>query len=407
MTLRRVRPALLAGSALLLVTALSACDAGSAVPGAGDDPSSSEATTGTSGGGDETVAAPELSANVRRGASAVPVDRVLAVTAEHARITAVSVTSEAGELAGEVAGDGASWTASDRLEPGTAYTLKASAEGDDGTVAERTSRFTTQDLTLDQQTFASVAPLDGETVGVGMPVVVSFDVPVTDRASIEQHLSVTSSPAQAGSWHWLSDNEVHWRPKTYWKADTDVTVDVDINSVPAGGGIYGQESRQISFHVGDANIYKVNAKTHQMQVFSNGKRLRTIPITTGEQPDFTTRSGTKVIMEKFESRDMNSETVGITGADAYNIAGVKWAMRLTNSGEFIHAAPWSVASQGHANVSHGCTGMSTENAGWLYAMSKRGDVVEYVGTDKPMTLDNGYGDWNASYATYAKGSALS
>lgn len=407
MTLRRVRPALLAGSALLLVTALSACDAGSAVPGSGDDPSSSEATTGTSGGGDETVAAPELSANVRRGASAVPVDRVLAVTAEHARITSVSVTSEAGELAGEVAEDGASWTASDRLEPGTAYTLRAIAEGEDGTVAERTSRFTTQDLTLDQQTFASVAPLDGETVGVGMPVVVSFDVPVTDRASIEQHLTVTSSPAQAGSWHWLSDNEVHWRPKTYWKADTDVTVDVDINSVPAGGGIYGQESRQISFHVGDANIYKVNAKTHQMQVFSNGKRLRTIPITTGEQPDFTTRSGTKVIMEKFESRDMNSETVGITGADAYNIAGVKWAMRLTNSGEFIHAAPWSVASQGHANVSHGCTGMSTENAGWLYAMSKRGDVVEYVGTDKPMTLDNGYGDWNASYATYAKGSALS
>ena len=81
-------------------------------------------------------------------------------------------------------------------------------------------------------------------------------------------------------------------------------------------------------------------------------------------------------------------------------------MRLTYSGEFIHAAPWSVSSQGVANVSHGCTGMSTENAGWLYAMSRRGDVVEYTGSDKPMTLDNGYGDWNASWSDWKNGSAL-
>jgi lipoprotein-anchoring transpeptidase ErfK/SrfK len=103
---------------------------------------------------------------------------------------------------------------------------------------------------------------------------------------------------------------------------------------------------------------------------------------------------------------MNSETVGITGADAYNIQGVQWAMRVTYSGEFVHAAPWSVASQGHANVSHGCTGLSTANADWLYQMSRVGDVVEYTGTDKPMTLTNGYGDWNESFKTYRQGSAL-
>ena len=166
----------------------------------------------------------------------------------------------------------------------------------------------------------------------------------------------------------------------------DVHVDVDINSVAAGNGIYGQESRELDFHVGDAHIYRVNAQTHQMKVFSNGKLLRTLPITTGK-PGFTTRSGVKVIMEKFESRRMNSETVGISrdNPEAYDIDDVRWAMRLTNSGEFIHAAPWSVGSQGYANVSHGYTGMSTDNAGWLYAMSRRGDVVEYTGTDRPMT----------------------
>ena len=119
--------------------------------------------------------------------------------------------------------------------------------------------------------------------------------------------------------------------------------------------------------------------------------------------------GVKVIIEKFRSKRMNSETVGIANdsADGYNIPGVEYAMRVTYSGEFIHAAPWSVGSQGSANVSHGCTGMSTADAGWLYNMTKRGDVVEYTGTDRQMTLDNGYGDWNADFATWKKGSALS
>ena len=113
-------------------------------------------------------------------------------------------------------------------------------------------------------------------------------------------------------------------------------------------------------------------------------------------------------MEKSESRRMNSETVGIAAgsADSYDIDNVQWAMRLTSSGEFIHAAPWSVGSQGVANVSHGCTGMSTADAAWLYSHARRGDVVEYVGTDRPMTVENGWGDWNVPFREYRAGSAL-
>jgi lipoprotein-anchoring transpeptidase ErfK/SrfK len=186
-------------------------------------------------------------------------------------------------------------------------------------------------------------------------------------------------------------------------------VDVDINSIPAGAGIYGQESRHVSFDIGDAHVYKVNMDTHQMRVFSNGSLLRTIPITTGEEPKFTTRSGVKVILEKFREKRMNSETVGIDrdSPDGYDIDDVEYAMRVTYSGEFVHAAPWSVADQGSANVSHGCTGMSTANAGWLYNMTLRGDVVEYTGTERPMELTNGYGDWNLDFADWSEGSALS
>jgi lipoprotein-anchoring transpeptidase ErfK/SrfK len=240
-----------------------------------------------------------------------------------------------------------------------------------------------------------------------MPVLVQFDVPVTDRASIEKHLSVESSPKQAGSWHWVSDQEVRWRPKRYWKPGTEVTVNADINSVPAGNGVYGQESRSISFEIGDSIVSKVDVGAHRMKVFVNGSLARTMPISAGK-PGFITRSGTKVIMSKQRDKVMDAATLGIAKSDPeYYRLDVEYAMRVTHSGEFLHAAPWSAGSQGLANVSHGCVGMSTENAAWLFNMTKRGDVVEVTGSDRHMTLYNGYGDWNASFREYAEGSALS
>ncbi|CAM3621260.1 Ig-like domain-containing protein [Nocardioides zeicaulis] len=390
-------------AALLALTAVAGCDASAT---GGDAGGREPGTTGAPAASESVAPAPVRLTTSFRDAGSVPIDAPVTVTASGAQLEGVQVSSAAGPLAGAVSGG--TWTSSATLEPGTDYTIAAKAARPDGSVVERSRSFHTVDLTLDQQTFPSIAPLQGETVGVGMPVIVTFDLPVTDHATFEKHMQVTSTPAQKGSWYWLSDTEAHWRPVSYWKAGTDVTVDVDVNSLPAGNGIYGQEDREVSFHVGDAHVYKVNAQTHQMQVFSNGALLRTLPITTGK-PGFTTRSGTKVIIEKFAEKRMNSETVGINrnSPEAYDIDDVQWAMRVTYSGEFIHAAPWSVGSQGYANVSHGCTGMSTADAGWLYAMSRRGDVVEYTGTDRQMTLENGYGDWNLDRAAWKAGSALS
>lgn len=399
--LTRLQRLALALAVVPVAASLASCDFGGSTGAASQesDPAASPQTTGAAA----ETSAPVVTLNVGDGEEDVRVDTRLTAVAKGGTLKQVSVASSAGTITGTV--NGSTWTADQLLEPGATYRVRTLADSEDGTPVRTLTRFRTQALTLDQQTYASIAPLDGETVGVGMPVIVTFDVPVTDRASMEKHMTVTSTPAQAGSWHWLSDTEVHWRPRTYWKAGTDVHVAVDVNSVPAGGGIYGQEDREVDFQVGDAHIYKVDAQTHQMKVFSNGKLVRTIPITTGK-PGFTTRSGVKVIIEKFASKRMNSETVGITGSEAYDLDNVQWAMRLTYSGEFIHAAPWSVGSQGYANVSHGCTGMSTDNAKWLYDLSRRGDVVETTGTDRPMTLDNGYGDWNESFAAYQKASAL-
>jgi lipoprotein-anchoring transpeptidase ErfK/SrfK len=389
--------------------ALAGCGASGSSEDGGARGHQNGGTDGVSAAPGKGASAGSISANVRKKQQNVPVNTTVAVTGTGGKLQDVRLTTSAGHaVRGALSSDGASWRAGSLLEPGTAYVLKASLTGDDGSTTSLTRRFHTQNLTLDQQTFASISPLNGQKVGVGFPVIVHFDVPVTNRASIEKHLSVDSQPAQQGSWHWFSSTEVHWRPQHYWKAGSTVTVHADINSVPAGNGIYGQSDRAVTFKVGDRHIYNVNMKTHQMKVYSNRKLLRTIPVTTGK-PGFVTRSGIKVIVQKYEKHTMNSETIGISkdNAEYYNMKDVQWAMRMTYSGEFIHAAPWSVGSQGRENVSHGCTGMSTANADWLYHMTLVGDVVKEYGSDRTMEVTNGYGDWNMSFKEYKKGSALS
>ena len=338
------------------------------------------------------------------GAKDVPVDSQVTVTATSGEFTSVKVAKPDGHtVPGSLSDDKKTWTANDLLDPALRYTVTAT--GETGTV---TSSFTTRALSLAQQTFATIVPVDGTKVGVGMPVAVYFDVPVKDHASFEKRMHVTSTPAQTGSWYWVSDTEARYRPQKYWTPGTTIKVDLDINGASAGGGVYGQHSRSASYKVGDAHIIRVNARTHRMKVFSNGKLLRTIPATTGK-PGFTTRSGIKVISEKHRVKEMRSETIGISdqgSSDYYSLDDVEYAMRVTNSGEFIHAAPWSVGSQGHANVSHGCTGMSTANAAWLYNLTQVGDIVETTGTGRGMEYDNGYGDWNKPWADYQGGSAL-
>jgi len=390
-------------AALVALSALvAACSPSSSAPEAQSGPSSSASPTPDKP--DVTI-----TSNLP-GAGTVHVDATVKLTAEQGAFDTVAVTTARGNkpLEGKLSDDKLTWVAADRLEPGTRYRIKAVAHDTHGRSLTENKTFRTDPLSLDQQTFPSIAPLQGETVGVGMPVIVTFDVAVTDKKAIEKHLHVTNTAGQKGAWHWISDHEVHWRPESYWKAGNDVTVNADINSIPAGNGVYGQLSRTTSFHVGDAMISKVNVQTHEMKVFRNGTLLRTIPISAGK-PGFITRSGVKVIIEKFRHKRMDAATTGIkkSSPEYYNLANVEYAMRVTYSGEFLHAAPWSVGTQGSQNTSHGCVGMSTENAKWLFDLSRRGDVVEVTGSDRHMTLTNGYGDWNESFTDWRQGSALS
>ncbi len=390
--------AALAIAGLLASTAVAGCSVSTT-----SKPSSSASTSATP----TTQAVVAL--NVKPGEQGVPVDRVVSVQVTDGTLGSVTMRTRKGTaIPGTLSSDRLSWLADSRLEPNTGYVLEAVASDAAGNEVTSSARFRSANLALDKQTFPSMSPLAGQQVGVGFPIMVHFDLPVRRRAEFERNMIVTSSVGQEGRWHWIDAQTVHYRPRHYWKPNQKVTVDLKLNSVSAGNGIYGQKDRKIVFRVGRSVVARVSAITHQMKVFVGGKLARTIPITTGEQPKFTTRSGVKIIIEKVRSKTMNSETVGIdpNGPDGYNIDNVEYAQRLTFSGEFVHAAPWSVGSQGRANVSHGCTGMSTSNAGWFYSVTQPGDVVEYTGTNRPMTLTNGYGDWNLSWDDWVKGSAL-
>lgn len=147
-------------------------------------------------------------------------------------------------------------------------------------------------------------------------------------------------------------------------------------------------------------ISTVDVTQHTLTVRKNGTVLKVIPVTTGKA-SMATRNGIKVIMSRESAHEMNSASIGIKkGTPGYYDIIARYAMRLTNSGEFLHAAPWSAGAQGHANVSHGCTGMSLADAKWLFNQSKVGDVVVFKHSTRKLEWGNGYTAWNMSYSQW-------
>lgn len=305
---------------------------------------------------------------------------------------------------GRGTGHGRTWTSTGGLVPETEYAVAGVAINPDAVRTPVTSSFTT--LTPRDVETASVQPKTGWDVGVGMPVIVHFDAAVQDRAAVESKLAVTASPAVEGAWHRISDKEVQYRPAEFWASSTTVTVDADLSGVEVADGIWGVRAEPTTFTVGSAMVSTVDIAAHTLTVARDGEVLRTIAITTGKN-GFETRNGTKVIISRETDHRMDAASTGIEPGDPeYYDLDVKYAMRLTWSGEFFHAAPWSTGSQGRANVSHGCTGMSTADAQWFMENSKVGDVAQFVNGDRALEKDNGWTAWNMSFEEWQAGSAL-
>jgi lipoprotein-anchoring transpeptidase ErfK/SrfK len=307
-------------------------------------------------------------------------------------------------VSGRISADGLSWTASRFLRPSMSYTVSAVASS--GTTSKSSFSTFSPKITATYH----VLPSAGSVVGVGMPLIVQFDSPVADsaKADVERNLSVSVSPAVTGSWGWLDDRQVMFRSSHYWKTGTKISLQANLAGVKTGTGKYVGSDASTSFTIGSAMVSYVNMKTHHMTVYKNGKLLRTLPVSTGRPgPKTETRYGIKVIVSKEPTHIMDSTSIGMPkGTPGYYRLTTHWAMRLTWSGEFLHSAPWSVGSQGNANVSHGCTNLSPSNAAWLFSVSKIGDPVKYTGSNRAIEQANGYTLWNYSYADWHKRSAL-
>lgn len=222
-------------------------------------------------------------------------------------------------------------------------------------------------------------PTNGSMVGVAKPIYINFARPIANRQMAQAAVHVSSVPAVPGKFYWLSDTQLRWRPIDFWPANTTVNVD-------AGGA-------KSSFRTGESLVATVDNKTHQMEIVRNGKLEKTFPVSMGKTGN-DTPNGTYYVLEKFPSIVMDSATYGVpsTSAQGYKLT-VQNAVRIDNSGNFVHSAPWSVADQGKRNVSHGCINLSAANAQWFFDNFGSGDPIVVKNSVGTYSQNDGAQDW--------------
>ncbi|MFF0203067.1 Ig-like domain-containing protein [Streptomyces sp. NPDC005017] len=340
-------------------------------------------------------------------------DKPLEITAEDSdgRITDVTAQDASGRhVAGELSADGTRWHSTSPLAADARYTVRVSTEDEDGAPGRKVLTFDTGKPLTKKGLDVTFGPRAG-TYGVGQPITAELSKPVGDRAQraiVERALRVESVPRADGGWHWVNDKELHYRPKEYWPAEATVRVRSELEGVKISDRLRGGRAKPLKLSIGDRVIAVADASSHQMTVYRNGKEIKKIPVTTGK-PGFETRNGVKVVLGKEYYVRMRGTSIGIAegSAESYDLP-VYYATRVTWSGEYVHAAPWSVGSQGSANVSHGCVGMSTANAEWFFDTVREGDLVQVVNSEGNTmeTFGNGFGDWNLTWQKWRKGSAI-
>jgi lipoprotein-anchoring transpeptidase ErfK/SrfK len=346
-----------------------------------------------------------LIAQPHAGATEIAPETTINVSAVNGRIKKLTVKAPDGTaVPGYLDREGGWWITKANLAAGTEYAVKARVVPDKGKPHNEKWTFTT--TTPRGGLGVRVVPGDNEVVGVGQPIALRFTEPVVNRAEVEKRLLVTTSVPVEGSWRWMSDQEAHWRPRDYWPANIEVWFDANLHGVDAGNGLFGNVHRTAHFRIGNAQISIADTQTHTLTVYQNGAVIKTFPMSAGK-PEFPTMSGKHIVLGKQQKVIMDSRTNGIPldNSEGY-LETVYWDVQISSTGEYVHAAPWSVDDQGRANVSHGCINLSDANAEWFYNFSQRGDIVEVTGTPRPPNNDIAMVDWKISYEEWVQGSAL-
>lgn len=354
------------------------------------------------------------------------------VSVTNGTFTSVVVTNPAGKkVTGALSTDKRIWTSTEDLGYSKTYTVAATAANAAGVPATKHSSFTTltpSNMTMPYlQRTGGYALKNGATYGVGIVPVVHFDEHIPNRAAAEKALHVTTTPHIDGSWYWVDDQNVHWRPKTrpgaYWPSGTKVTISADVYGVDVGGGMYGQADQSISFTIGAKHVTIADDNApkavNKVRVYFDDKLVRTMNTSMGKHTgitvngkyiDFHTMEGVYTVLDHENPAIMSSASYGLPASSphGYGPEKIYWSTKISTDGIYLHELDTTVWEQDNGrDVSHGCLNLNHANAVWFYQHSQIGDVVQIRHTGGPTIAVWQNGDWSVPWNTWAAGSALS
>ena len=357
-----------------------------------------------------SVPLPTITTSPADGASGVDPSKPITVTVLNGTIDSVALSGQE-QTNGTLSTDGATWTSANALDVNASYQLTVTAKNSAGKTKSTVVSFHTL---LPSATFGvdSVVPPRGSTVGVGQPIRVTFSnyVPTEYKAALEKACVVTTEPAVAGAWYWVSNSTdgavLDWRPKDFWAVNTKVSIAFNLNGVRLGEHQFGvKDYAAHDFSIRDTDLRLIVDKdTFSATCYQNGKVIRTFPIDTGmlTEETFVTYTGTMSVLGKGNPVEMKGN---YGPGDTYDDF-VNWATQITWSGTYVHAAPWD-GDIGRANDdSHGCVHCRAADAEWFYNIVQNGDVVTINGSRKrEVAVDNGICTFTLDWAGLLKGSA--
>lgn len=372
---------------------------------------------GSAGGGSKTgtghvqvaVAEPVVKIRPAAGARNVRPDVPIRVKALGGRLVRVVARSRGREVAGRMNPVSTEWTSRWALTPGASYVVRATARNSAGKTVTTMSRFRT--LTPASTFTASLdwilAASQGQRYGVGLPIILNFSEPVQHKAAVQKALVVTAQKPVPGAWRWISDEQVVYRADGYWPPHQTVTLHAHLTGVRAAAGVYGTRNLTYKFKIGAARISSVNVRTHHMTVRIDGKVARSYGISAGDGSAlvYTTPSGTALTMDKARLVIMTNPNVK-KGQPGWYREPVPLAVRLTNSGIYLHQTPGAEWCIGVVNCSHGCVRQPPAEAVWFYDTSQVADVVHIKGTARRMAFDDGWTFYQMPWKQWAKGSTI-
>jgi lipoprotein-anchoring transpeptidase ErfK/SrfK len=356
----------------------------------------------TDGGGQTTEARPvaKLTAEPAVDAKNVPVRQPITVKATDGALTDVKVTNADGKaIEGSFSTDRTVWTSTEVLGYGKTYTYAATATGTDNKPTQLAGSFTT--LTPKQQLRVTVNPTDNAEVGVAMPVSVKFTGDVRNKAEVEKALTLETGKDVEGSWGWLSDRQVDFRPKEYWPAGIQVTVGAKLYGIDLGDGAYARADVSTKFKIGRNQVVKIHTPDHVMNVYRNGSKAKSYPCSNGLDSDVNrnTPTGTFIVMTREPSAIFDNARYGYTNVNK------KWACRISNHGEYIHENQDNAAAIGRTNNSHGCVNLLEADAKDFFDSALIGDPVEITGSQLAGPVNSDVMDWLVSWSAWQGKSA--